>query len=308
MAEGKWITGLSPEMDLAEAARKVLRQRLEIVAECLPSAIDHAYEDDEHVHQLRVATRRADACLRIFRDCLPARRYDSARARLRSIRRAAGAARDGDVFLAALRSRAAEAKPSDLAGLDFLVSYTLGQREVAQTDLEAVERGQKRSFDAIVKRTLEAIRPSREGEKTLVDLARPKVSELVERFDAATSENLDGYDSLHRVRIAGKHVRYALEILVVCFRCDVKERIYPHIEEMQEILGRANDSHVAIARLQRAKLQLKEWPGMRDRAKSGIEGLLRYHQRRLPQERKRFQAWLTGWRAMGVGEMVGAAR
>ena len=307
MAEGKWITGLSPDMDLAEAARHALGQRLGLVGQCLPPAIADALDDDEHVHQLRVATRRADACLRIFRDCLPRRRYDSMRERLRAIRRAAGAARDADVFLAALRSRAAEAKTGDLAGLDFLVAYSLGQREVAQEDLESLEIGHERPFDAAARRSLEAVRPSRVGERRLEDLARPRVAELVERLEAATRANLDDYECLHQVRIAGKRLRYALEILMVCFGCEVRERVYPCIEEMQEILGRANDSHVAIGRLQRLKIRLKEWPGMKGRAKAGIEGLLRFHQRRLPQERKRFLAWLKAWREMGVGEMMGAA-
>ena len=35
MAEGKWIAGLSPEMDLAEGARKALDQRLSTVGRCL---------------------------------------------------------------------------------------------------------------------------------------------------------------------------------------------------------------------------------------------------------------------------------
>ena len=308
MAEGKWISGLSPEMDLAEAARKALDQRLSTVGRCLPDAIAHAYDDDEHVHQLRVATRRADACLRIFRACLPKRVYQATRERLRTIRRAAGAARDADVFLAALRERSASAKAGDLAGLDFLVAYTLGQREVAQEDLEGVEAGQKKPFGEIATRTLEAVRDSRDGERTLGDLARPQVAELVEALDAATREPLDDYDHLHQVRIAGKRVRYAVEILAACFECEIEERVYPRIEEMQEILGRANDSHVAVMRLQRLKQRLAEWPGMKARAKGGVEGLLRFHQRRLPQERKHFLAWLEAWRAMGVEGMLGAAR
>ena len=307
MAEGKWITGLSPEMDLADAARHALAQRLNIVGECLPNAIAHAYDDDEYVHQLRVATRRADACLRIFRECLSKGVYRSTRERLREIRRAAGAARDADVFLAALRERAAGAKSGDLAGLDFLVAYTLGQREVAQEDLEGVEVGQKRPFEATVARALEAVRPPQGDAKTLADLARPTVAELVERLDAATRQPLDDYDHLHQVRIAGKRVRYALEILASCFGSEIRERVYPQIEEMQEILGRANDSHVAVGRLQRLKLRLKEWPGMRGRAKVGIEGLLRFHQRRLPQEQKRFLVWLAAWSEMGVEGMPGAA-
>jgi len=68
------------------------------------------------------------------------------------------------------------------------------------------------------------------------------------------------------------------------------------VEEMQEILGRANDSHVAGQRLMAlrehlARVRPAEWK----RFKLGIEGLLRYHQRRLPQQRRQFLKWWDRW-------------
>src|SRR3954452_5666961 len=98
MADGKWIRGLRPDLPLAEAAREVLTARLEVVRNYLPKAMRQADEDTEFVHQLRVGTRRSDAALRLFRTCLPGRAYRGAKGRLRAIRRAAGAARDWDVF------------------------------------------------------------------------------------------------------------------------------------------------------------------------------------------------------------------
>ena len=47
-------------------------------------------EDLEYVHQLRVTTRRADAALQLFRDCMPSRRAKKMRRRLSQIRKAAG--------------------------------------------------------------------------------------------------------------------------------------------------------------------------------------------------------------------------
>src|SRR5437763_965344 len=99
MADGKWISGLTPDTPLGEAAREVLAVRLGVVAECLPPAVGGADGDPEHVHRLRVATRRAAAALRIFADCLPGKARKATRRRLRAVRRAAGEARDWDVFL-----------------------------------------------------------------------------------------------------------------------------------------------------------------------------------------------------------------
>src|SRR4051794_33720985 len=102
MAEGKWISDLKPQSPLAEAARHVLFVRLQVVKDHLPRATLEADRDIEYVHQLRVGTRRADAALRIFKACLPKKVHRKARRRLRKLRRAAGAARDWDVFLADL--------------------------------------------------------------------------------------------------------------------------------------------------------------------------------------------------------------
>src|SRR5437870_2343843 len=99
MPDGKWIGGLKADTPLPEAARHVLFVRLEVVRDHLPRVIHEAERDPEHVHQLRVGTRRADAALRIFRPCLPEKVYRAARRRLRRLRRAAGEARDWDVFL-----------------------------------------------------------------------------------------------------------------------------------------------------------------------------------------------------------------
>src|SRR5205085_11051528 len=102
MAEGKWIDGLTADTPLAEAAEHVLSVRLRAVGEALPKASQEADKDPEYVHQLRVATRRADAALNIFEACLPKKVQKAARKRLKRMRQAAGAARDWDVFLIAL--------------------------------------------------------------------------------------------------------------------------------------------------------------------------------------------------------------
>src|SRR5438309_1994272 len=107
MADDKWISGLRGDMPVPEAARRVLTVRLGVVLERLPPAIDRADDDVEHVHQLRVGTRRAAAAVRIFADCLAAKLHRRTRRTLRAIRRAAGAARDWDVFLDTLDARCA---------------------------------------------------------------------------------------------------------------------------------------------------------------------------------------------------------
>lgn len=307
MADGKWIPGLGPDVPLAEAARVVLAARLEVVQRHLPQALSDADKDPEFVHQLRVGTRRSDAALRIFRECLPRRTYRAARQRLRTIRRAAGGARDWDVFLLALGERLAQAPAAERAGLDFLIGYSLGQRQAAQAVLETVEQNQPRSFDGFVRETLEEVRAPREGARTeLMALARPMLLSLMHTLREKASGDLEDYEHLHQVRIAGKRLRYAMEVFATCFAPAFREETYPQVEQMQEILGNANDSHVAATRLSLLREKLGAHPQTWERVKDGILSLLSYHQARLPQQREQFLGWWRTWQQKdGEGWLAG---
>ncbi len=305
MAEGKWIGGLTPEMPLKTAARLVLATRLEVVGEWLPKVVREAANDPENVHQLRVATRRADAALRIFRCCLPGRFYRGARSRLRTIRGAAGAARDWDVFLIELRQRIEGSLPRDLPGLDFLTGFASGQRVAAQASLQGLEIDPADAFSEFIVSQLDELRePHDDGKTRLIDLARSLLAELLGKLHEKATGDLRDYDRLHQVRIAGKRLRYAMEVFADCFGPNLRTQFYPMVEEMQEILGRANDSHIAVSRLTGLRAQLRGCPGHWDRLRPGLEGLLRFHQRRLPQERRRFLKWWDRWSAVGAVHML----
>src|SRR5581483_8236462 len=135
MADGKWIPGLTPGMAVPEAATAVLAARFAVVREFLPLAVEKPYDDPEHVHQLRVGTRRAGAALRVFKDCLPRKHRSATRDALRTIRRAAGDARDWDVFLLGLPAVKALASAVGKPALDYLAGYAMGERSAAQVRL-----------------------------------------------------------------------------------------------------------------------------------------------------------------------------
>ena len=128
-----------------------------------------------------------------------------------------------------------------------------------------------------------------------------EAASLLEELDQAATGDLGDYVHLHQVRIIGKRLRYAMEIFAPCFAAPFRETLYPAVEKMQEILGRANDSHVAVQRLTSVRDQLRttrsqDWLRLRP----GIEKLLRYHQRRLPRERAQFEQWWRRWQTSGT--------
>jgi CHAD domain-containing protein len=303
MADGKWISDLKPATAVADAARRVLTVRLEVVRDYLPLALKEADKDLEYVHQLRVGTRRAGAALRIFADCLPDKVYKATRRQLRKIRRAAGEARDWDVFLLALTDWEKQQKESHRPGLDFLIGYALAQRVAAQAHLETACAEHPFAFDRLLAETVAAVhRPhTHPPPRTLLDLAQPLLAGLLKELDQTATRDLDDYANLHQVRIVGKRLRYAMEIFADCFALPFREVLYPAVEEMQEILGRANDSHVACQRLMALRIRLRtRRPGDWKRFKLGIEGLLRSHQQRLPRERNHFREWWHRWQESGT--------
>jgi CHAD domain-containing protein len=312
MADGKWIDGLQPDMPWSVAAELVLGIRLRTVHKCLRPALHESWSDPEHVHQLRVATRRADAALRIFRVCLPSRLYKAARDRLRNLRRAAGEARDQDVLLLALEARQAEVSTAEQPGVDFLIAYALGQRVAAQDRLLAVGLAEEAGLCHFLDQVVDSIRlpDAVSAESPLIDLARPLLTERLQRLHRAASGDLTDYGQLHQVRIAGKRLRYAMEVFADCFAPVFRENFYPQVEQMQEILGRANDSHVAGGRLRALEERLQGgWFAVWLRVQAGIEGLLRYHEDRLPEERERFLAWWQDWtRAEGETGLLAQTR
>jgi CHAD domain-containing protein len=309
MADGKWIPNLRPTTPVADAARHALTLRLEVVRHYLPLAVHEYDKDVEHVHQLRVGTRRAGAALAIFSCCLPRAVTKRARKLLRRLRRAAGQARDWDVFLDSLEALSRQpVRRSHRPAVDFLSGYALAQREIAQVSLQQEGPDSPFAFERLLAETLSAVEapPPEQGLNTLIELARPLLEGLFHDLHQAASGNLDDYDHLHRVRILGKRLRYAMEVFADCFAPAFREGLYPQIEQMQEILGEANDGHVASQRLRAVCANVRKLlPAKWARYKHGLEGLLRQQQRRLEDKRAEFLQWWKWWQTAGAGAALG---
>lgn len=300
MADGKWIEGLKASTPLAAAARKVLAVRLGAVRDRLRPALTKADEDVEHVHQLRVATRRARAAIDLFENALPGKVHRKARKTLRKIRRGAGEARDWDVFVDELEGQLQSAPAGRTTGLIFLAGYACARRADAQTRLQ--KEADSMDLGALVKDTVVAIHDAAE-QKTLGDLAQPCLINLTRELATAAGKNLEQYERLHEVRILGKRLRYAMEIFVGCYGGEFREKFYPAVEEMQDILGRANDSFTAAQRLGEIAAKIKAArPRLWKEVRNGIEFLRRFHERRLPGQRKQFQRWWKRWKKLNAEE------
>jgi CHAD domain-containing protein len=242
---GKWIEGIDPEGRVADAARRSLEARLTAVAHALPLAAYLAEHDIEHVHRLRVSTRRAMAALELYRDFLPRKPARWLRKRLKKVRRAAGDARDLDILGIRLeQTYANRAAPAE--------QVIRKQRADVQPDIiKAAERC--RRGDRLVRRTgklLEGIKPENDAEPTLFrEWAIEQLDRRANAFFENAPNDLADTTALHQFRISAKELRYTIELLEAAFDRDMRKEHYPVVEELQECLGKVQDHSAAIDRL-----------------------------------------------------------
>jgi CHAD domain-containing protein len=298
LVDGKWIVGLSRKMPIVEAARRVCDVRFEVVLHYLPLAARAAHRDIENVHHLRVATRRATAALRIFHVCLPAKAANSIRKSLRRLRRAAGAARDWDVFMQALQESPMFARKSAASARDFLSGFASARRLDAQRELAAAAASEGENFLQSARELSRATDGWAEPDQSIAlgQLADSQIRDLIDELDRKATLAPVAYEDLHALRILGKRLRYSMEIFADCYAEPFREQLYPAIEEMQEILGRITDAHVANERISELRdhfrmFHRREWA----RYRTAIDALLHIYRTVLPRERKLFRSWLANW-------------
>lgn len=298
MADGKWITGLSAEMPIADAAKAVLAARFAVVRHFLPLAAEKPQEDVEYVHQLRVGTRRSGAALRVFKGALPRKALNETKRTLRTLRRAAGDARDWDVFLASLPEAKALASATAKPALDFLLGYAFGKRTAAQQRLMSAASEAGPLFTEQSTDLPERTRAPQETDATASfgALGALQMGELFREFTTGVEANPTEPEALHKLRIVGKRLRYAIEIFADCYPPTMKETVYPAIEKVQEILGDIQDASVGTERLGciRGTVQAV-MPKQLTRVRGGLDGLNKALKAKVPAGKKLFTAWRKDW-------------
>jgi CHAD domain-containing protein len=83
------------------------------------------------------------------------------------------------------------------------------------------------------------------------DRAGKALCPLVAGFFEASPADAGNQDALHRFRLAGKDLRYAMELLAPAFGPPVRDELYPVLATLQEKLGLLNDLVAAQERLRK---------------------------------------------------------
>lgn len=245
---GKWIEAPPANATATEVARQALALRVAKIEQMLPLAAHQYQEDIEHVHQLRTSCRRAAAAVELFRPLMSGK-PKSLRKVLRRIRRAAGPARDTDVLL----TRFEEHKHSD-PNLDYVIARLHLQRENAQDSLvQAAEKSQAGKLKKALQSTLDSLGQgdSKAHQLSFVQFGRSALQAASQDVFRLTGVSQPTIAQLHQLRIAGKRLRYSIELFHGAFAPEMRTDVYPMVEKLQDRLGKLNDHATAQAMFQR---------------------------------------------------------
>ncbi|MCU0308884.1 MAG: CHAD domain-containing protein [Chloroflexi bacterium] len=242
---------LEPADSLALAARKILARQAFLMNAHRPGTL--AGKDPEALHDLRVASRRARAALRLLRSALPPERMELWRGELRWLGERSGVARDLDVFLDRLKRQLREvgAEP-DVRRV--LVGEPQAERRKARAALGLALESPR--VATLVRELLEVPEPPpelREGvwaEGSARRLAPGLIRTPMRRLRAWRRRRPDWLTAreLHAIRIAGKRARYALEFFADLLGGDLRVHL-KELVALQNCLGAHQDAVVAMARL-----------------------------------------------------------
>ena len=287
VSKSKWIEIHSPDESASKVARRAIDRRLGLVWGHLPPAAREADEQIEHVHQLRVSSRRAKASLDIFDEFLPAARKFWFRKQLKRIRRAAGAARDLDVFGMRLLNSCPDHLAEPCAALRKRVR---AQRQEAQEPIHKIHaRLADKGFKRRVTKFVERIRYREGGQEPRIScFARARIEPVLQDFFTAAGADFSDTTALHQFRILGKQLRYTMEIFAGAFGPTFRDELYPLVEELQENLGAINDHATALTHLHHWLSEID------DKGQSTlIHSLMDSESDALAQAQAKFTVWWT---------------
>lgn len=239
-------TALDGDMSAEAALGAVVRHCLQHLLVNDPAALSG---QSEGVHQMRVALRRLRAALKLFKAMIPDDQRAWAVGEIKWITRSLGSVRNWDVFAELLEPvREAFAADRDLSALSQAVAdrQRLGHEEMRRvllssryTDfaLQLLTWADTRNWrrPAVAEMPAGLLSPIGELAPALLRRRYRKVRNLVKTLDIALPEQR------HRLRIALKELRYAVDFLAPIYDAKTARRYVKRLGRLQDDLGLLQD-------------------------------------------------------------------
>ncbi|MBM4020884.1 MAG: CHAD domain-containing protein [Planctomycetes bacterium] len=246
-----WTVTEFGESPVSRVAEHALRKRLDAVWAELVAASGPQHHP-ERVYRLRVATRRTLAAFSAFRAVLPAKRRSWFEKRLRRVRKAASDTRDLDVLTSRLAreqgfaERSEGRSPAAARARERLVTMLTKRRDVSRRPIQEVhDELRAADWGGRVEQLLEQVASSG-WTQSFVSYGHRRFRRLLRDFFDRTGGKLTDAATIHRLRIEGKRLRYALEIFAVVFPKQELTACHQSLERLQRFLGDFTD-HASAA-------------------------------------------------------------
>jgi len=229
----------------------LLEGRLAAVLKHLASVRDE--DDPESIHALRVATRHLRVALDSARPFFGATVHKRLVREVRSLAGAAGKVRDTDVLLDYLRARALQETEAERAGIETLLDALSAERATVRDELDPIldrwaDEDVEDSEAVALREALTMIKARRKlGDRALTGwVAAGAIESALAGFEKRGRQFADedaGPDVAHRLRLATKKLRYAVELFAPLLPPESQDRV-EELKELQSLLGTVHDRDV----------------------------------------------------------------
>jgi CHAD domain-containing protein len=292
MAKAYKIPDLDCEADAAEGISKVLTARIKQVVDLIEPAFP-AENNVKVIHDLRVSIRRLRSALRDFSVFLKKNSVKKIRKDLKKLARLLGSVRDVDVEIEILKKLKQEIEEEEIR---ISIDKLINEKSLYRSSFMAIASSElKDSVESLVQRIQNlSLPPSGISFKQLGEMV---LKRNCSEFLALSSALFDPFDveSLHRLRIAGKRLRYSLELFSSC-SVNLLE-FAEEIAKMQRFLGDLHDCDVWLENLKNDLLENKIDKSV------GVWLLCAFTKRRAKSYVKALQLWYE-WEKRGFIEKL----
>jgi len=256
-------------LTLGDYAHTVIQEQYQTIAKLERKVL--ADKDPEHLHHMRVATRRLRTALQVFGLAIELPKAASAK-RISSLAKILGKLRDLDVQIAELQtSYRPDLKKSEKPLLDEAINALRKERHKVFAGVEdALTRANHKGLKDAYETWLDQPRYTTLAQLPLVpllpDLLSPLLSALLLHpgwLIEAPSLSEESDEQLHDLRKACKHARYQAEFFKSFYGKDFQNWI-SDIKTIQEMLGKVHDSQVLLELLADHLPDKKGLPGLQE--------------------------------------------
>ncbi len=282
-------------------------------------------QDIEHIHRMRVASRRLRAALPLFASCFPEKKYQQWMEEVRTVTRALGEARDIDVQTAFLTkiikkrdSRRHAYSPDNALSISLtgdvetilllqLQKKRLKLQKAVVSSLDKLEKSGVIDEMRVFFHNQEMRAKSTRKKPSPYGIAPVAASRIAGRLTNLHSyeewvHNPDAIAEHHAIRIAAKKLRYTMEVYGPLYRRGLKKPL-SRVKRIQEILGDLHDCDVWIdtvmVMLVKERLTSQANTG---REKMRVSKVTRYKHFLAEREKERkilYQRFVRFWDSLG---------